>query len=652
MSLLIDYVSTIPCTSHIALEHTTEPLSSSGTEDPGYEVLKRRERKPTIYFNCTCNCNSRGRCTFQDFIVGKCNGSLKNQFPYLDVDGLSLKEEKRLLTKLFEDTESIKNSFSSLVDSIADWLTDHLGVEVSFGKLIMISARNVSNKVQVDELRSAKDVYDLFLLLEHYKLFSFFNYKKLFEIVETFGTRDDKDIMTHSEERTRDDKDKFFKNLMQTYLTEFTTFCKRSVFEVPAAIFGDNSPETETTFVLKVSEDYFSTHSEERKTKAFTMQDLRNVQREIMKRLELKDDLSFMFPLHVAKGCVEITFGVISTVPILPFTQKQVECLLDIHIKVVAQCPGSPSKVFRDQSIQRPLLQQGEREMSQGFEKELNILLHSNTTPHDVVLLANKGNTFIGVIPSSSKAVKTNTIVTISCLTANFYTTTITSESDYESSSVPCTSNVGFHHSLATFGSSFQYNASHHTPAVDQCETAPVVLSSTISTTITDETTKCSMKSVTAVLLSKGSSNIVVVANNSNSSTTKTSDATASKPTISSTTETSFPTASLKPTISSSSLESALQTKSCFSRAPKLTGASKTCSATLESSRTLPNFSASAVHASASGSALHNIRVRLHNDMSAVVGTNSFEQIDGTLINGLDTVTAVSFKTCIEFIYV
>ena len=373
-----------------------------------------------------------------------------------------------------------------------------------------------------------------------------------------------------------------------------------------------------------VSNGWFCAHGEERTDKTFTMQDLETVENEIEDKIGLTD--GFIFVCDIKEGCVLITFGIISSVQVLPFSQRQIDCLLKIHIEVRRQYyPRTNSK--RQLCIPKPISQLlKRRKIASSLEGGvINVSGDSNSTSHNPVLMAKEDiprRVFVRPIPSGNKVGETKPTTCGSSATERIYPDTIASSPDgnckYLSSTLTCRPELGSHVSLGITVRTFKHKGLHGKHTIQPCSrkdiSKPVCTRemisvdlhdpSTISSTDSETTGKCLLKSVTPELVSKGASYDALLSTLNHPSTI---------------------------------------TKSCFSRAPKLTGASKTCSATLESSRTLPNFSASAVHASdsASGSALHNIRV-IH--VSAVVGTNSFEQIDGTLNNGLDTVTAVSFK--------
>ena len=136
--------------------------------------------------------------------------------------------------------------------------------------------------------------------------------------------------------------DKILSDLLSNYLRSFEAFCKRSVFEVPADIFEDNSPESDTKFVVKVSEEYFSNkaladhETTSKKIFEFTLQDLDDVRRDIQKIIGNSDSIAFV--CGVAKGCVEITFCILlSTVEVLPFSNENIRQISQIGVKVIKQ---------------------------------------------------------------------------------------------------------------------------------------------------------------------------------------------------------------------------------------------------------------------------------------------------------------------------
>ena len=326
----------LPCKSECSVPFTrTEasytvlsPSESSADCESKISISKTITLSTCIYFQCRCD--SQHRCTYQDFINGKCSGHPRDIFPYLNAEGLSSSEKCQLTNRLCDDTKDIMEEFALAVIGIFTILDDK---QVSVKAIRMqVTAFSVGfpgpkkSDVAFRDLHNAKNVQDIGARLIQHKFISFINYRILEQIVRQF------------EENLQD---KILSDLLSNYLRSFEAFCKRSVFEVPADIFEDNSPESDTKFVVKVSEEYFSNkaladhETTSKKIFDFTLQDLDDVRRDIQKIIGNSDSIAFV--CGVAKGCVEITFCILSTVEVLPFSNENIRQISQIGVKVIKQ---------------------------------------------------------------------------------------------------------------------------------------------------------------------------------------------------------------------------------------------------------------------------------------------------------------------------
>ena len=118
---------------------------------------------------------------------------------------------------------------------------------------------------------------------------------------------------------------------MQRYRYEFSDFCKRSVYKVPPDLLEQNSPESEQRLVLKVSERYFRESGINENS--ITFEDVLNVKSKISKIIGRSTRSVFI--KTVKKGCVEITFAIVSEHKVLPLSEACVKQLEDIGIYVL-----------------------------------------------------------------------------------------------------------------------------------------------------------------------------------------------------------------------------------------------------------------------------------------------------------------------------
>lgn len=234
-----------------------------------------------------------------------CERNNVDRFPYLDMNRLSKTQKKHLTDRLSEDTENIISKFGSLVCSVFASLyklkipAEQLGT----GIVTLWSKPNPLPKDHTSTLCYADSIFKIQRFLFEHKYISFINYKLLESIIANYGSQEDK-------------------TKMKEYLSEFSIFCKRSVFEVPSDVIKEQSPESEAKFAVKVSNQYFSKNSAHGENNTqFTMQDLIDVQRDIEKII----NCPIVYINDVKKGCVEVTFMIISDVAVLSLSETQLK---------------------------------------------------------------------------------------------------------------------------------------------------------------------------------------------------------------------------------------------------------------------------------------------------------------------------------------
>lgn len=207
------------------------------------------------------------------------------RFPYLDLGRLTEPELKHFTDRLVEDTYNIMTKFGNLVGSVFDSLTKKQISAEQLGTFICTSWSKPYPlpRDHVSQFRCAKHIFDIqYLLVFEYNYISFIKFEILQSIIETYRLPEDK---------------------MTTYLSEFSSFCRRSVFEVPSDVIQKISPSSDAKFTVKVSNTYFGETTGE--GKRFTMQDLIDVQRDIEKIIGHR----FVYVNDIKKGCIEITFS-------------------------------------------------------------------------------------------------------------------------------------------------------------------------------------------------------------------------------------------------------------------------------------------------------------------------------------------------------
>ena len=191
-------------------------------------VQHRDDFKPG--FKCHC-----GGCSFKDFFMGGCPEVKKTelqkgpQFPFLNTPKLSKSDRELLERKLLSEHKKIKESFAFFYVLVSRSSSEYPIEEIKV-YLLMMKAFSPEERAELKNAKTKSDI--LFALCNH---ISFFNYDLLEQIITTFAPSD--------------------KPLLTDYLTKFTAFCERSVFEVPPSDYHGESSESEKYFSLKYSHD-------------------------------------------------------------------------------------------------------------------------------------------------------------------------------------------------------------------------------------------------------------------------------------------------------------------------------------------------------------------------------------------------------------
>lgn len=277
--------------------------------------------------------------TFQPQYHRNCD----EQFPYLDTKNLIPAELKMLSDKLFKETEEIHSAFGKLVSfTFASLEQKKVSAEALGADIIAFCCWCKPKAIKqdhIDELSSAKSVRKIQVFLIRHKYISFMNFKLMEDITDSYEI----------------DKKK-----MNEYLSKFSEFCKRSVFEVPSNVIKEHSPDGGERVVVKVSDQWFEQAGKESLPNSFTMQDLLDVQQKIKEVI----GCAFVYIHGIEPGCVKITFVIPSPVT---FSKHQLDKLKESCICVInpsySQSPVEQNTTKLNQELQ------GDDSTLQGLEK-------------------------------------------------------------------------------------------------------------------------------------------------------------------------------------------------------------------------------------------------------------------------------------------
>ena len=232
-------------------------------------------------------------------------------FPYLDMEKLSKGDRLTLQGKLLKDSDDIISEFSNLNDcTINSLVASNVSVMKLHNRLSTLGAYRPTRDAvpllrnQLDEIKRAKDVEEVFSILVDY--YSFFNYGIIEKIIGWFGTQEDKERL-------------------ETYTDHFKRFCKRRTFECPPDIFGRAVNEGKTNLVVKVEESWDPSDG----CSLEVVLRLRNCLAEI-----LGVESETLYLCQIDNGCVELLFQVPSFVEedIFPLSLEQERSLLPVGV--------------------------------------------------------------------------------------------------------------------------------------------------------------------------------------------------------------------------------------------------------------------------------------------------------------------------------
>ena len=192
---------------------TSEPPTTVAARNSDRTTPPQSDESP---FGCGC-----GKCTFINFIESGCPTPISSasSFPYLNLSGLTHKQQQELSRRLQFESQSIMIQFKELVSATMKSL---IGQNVSPDRLLaaVMTWRALQPVFEephmpalnhrFKELKAAKTIDDSFLVLNDY--FSFFNFHIIEHIIKEFGTEEDE-------------------HRLKAYKECFNQYAKRRIFE-------------------------------------------------------------------------------------------------------------------------------------------------------------------------------------------------------------------------------------------------------------------------------------------------------------------------------------------------------------------------------------------------------------------------------------
>ena len=276
------------CFHDLADQLLAENLSNTSTHIDTYGSVTQES---TRGFKCPL-C---GNCSLEKYLKGECprfHSISDSAFPFLDTHNLTSDERLNLHAKLIKETDNIVDEFHNLIDQVTD----------SFYEMSRKELLKAANLLSIsDPLPDDNPAGSIIQCLK--KKSSFFNHHFIQRIIAKFGS----------------DKDK---KVLSTYEVSFKSYCERSIFEVPEAVFGP-PPDRGQMLAFKVTDQiiwslphssnhglpiYHHTVSKSAQTLRLSLNDALKVQIKIAEILGIENVGNLVF-LGASKGCIELKFS-------------------------------------------------------------------------------------------------------------------------------------------------------------------------------------------------------------------------------------------------------------------------------------------------------------------------------------------------------
>jgi len=283
------------------VHHVREKSNSNSTTPP---LSKKSQKLP---FGCGCY-----KCTFFSFIESGCPTPIPSvsSFPYLDLSGLTHKQQQELSGKLWSESQNIMIRFQELVSVTIksfkrrcvplDELVSHVMTLGAFDPVFKESQVPVF-RLCFNELKAADTIPKVFMILNDY--FSFFNYYIIEHVIKELGTKKDKDRL-------------------QKYIEDFNQYAKRRIFECLPE-FGPVSDADHSDIFVKLDSQYDN----------YSVIQIEGFRRKLSEILYVSSQ-GILRLCRVDKGCFQLMFQMPSFLQqeIFPLSKKQERALADVGV--------------------------------------------------------------------------------------------------------------------------------------------------------------------------------------------------------------------------------------------------------------------------------------------------------------------------------
>ena len=213
-----------------------------------------------------------------------------------DIKGLPTEEKDRLLYRLTAESETIRNSFATLVTHTQMYL-QHSDITA---KEFVIWLKENQMIMLASQIESTDTIHDILNKVRDGKYWSFFNYELLANMITCFckGTSLIKEL---------DD-----------YISEFKVYCQRGVSEVPYQSLTGGDQDTSSIFKVKMDDNF-----------RIPVLNLKKMQYKLEVILHKK-------PIHlvdIESGCIKLTFRYFDNNKLFPLREAEKVALAEMGVQ-------------------------------------------------------------------------------------------------------------------------------------------------------------------------------------------------------------------------------------------------------------------------------------------------------------------------------
>ena len=260
------------------------------------KVTESVSQKSFLRFECAC-----GECSVHDHFEGKMCGSKRtSQYPYLEVRGEPYETDVEIY--LVEQTETMRDSFVNLMQDTRRQLQ-----AIPYGEVQAYTKLLVAGKTaEYDKIKNAKNLFELQdALIE--TCCSWFNHDIIAKIRKNFLHKNAYD------------------NILEKYVQDFDTYCKRRCFECPTILHLETGESTASksksqALVFKVEKDFHTT----------TLTDILQVKRALARILRCEPHAINV--CTVKEGCIEVHCQLLPAGKIRSISIQQVVDLKELGV--------------------------------------------------------------------------------------------------------------------------------------------------------------------------------------------------------------------------------------------------------------------------------------------------------------------------------